>query len=258
MDSNFENEQQIINFEINQDEFDKILQNFNEEGFYKQLQELGEPAKSQQGTIERETQIPNKRKRQRHSKLIQYEVSVQKATQPRAIPGNVNNCIDVCEPKLAAVPINGVLNTKGLLNVGKIDLNGKGENVPSFEVNFKNDGDIQKLKFLIQQWFDDEISQGDDIDLEGNRTSIKTNSICCDVEWIREDKLLSELLGFVYKYKSVGAFGRIKHLKKTTTKDMNYRIPITESDEDELLASSQETGKGTAGHTNLSIPQIQQ
>ncbi|XP_050337718.1 uncharacterized protein LOC126764036 [Bactrocera neohumeralis] len=35
---------------------------------------------------------------------------------------------------------------------------------------------------------------------------------------------------------------------------MNYRIPITESDEDELLASSQETGKGTAGHTNLSIP----
>ncbi|XP_050339619.1 uncharacterized protein LOC126765931 [Bactrocera neohumeralis] len=39
-----------------------------------------------------------------------------------------------------------------------------------------------------------------------------------------------------------------------TTKDMNYRIPITESDEDELLASSQETSKGTAGHTNLSIP----
>ncbi|XP_039970118.1 uncharacterized protein LOC120782026 [Bactrocera tryoni] len=177
MDSNFENEQQIINFEINQDEFVKILQNFNEEGFYKQLQELREPAKSQQGTIERETQIPNKRKRQRHSKLIQYEVSVQKTTQPRAIPGNVNNCIDVCEPKLAAVPINGVLNTNGLLNVGKIDLNGKGENVPSFE--------------------------GDDIDLEGNRTSVKTNSICGDVEWIREDKLLSELLGFVYKYKSV-------------------------------------------------------
>lgn len=214
MESNFETDQQIINFD-NQDEFDKIIQNFDEEGFYKQLQKLEETAQSLQGTIEGKTQIPNKRKRQRPSKLMQPEGSVQKATQPKAIPENINNCIDVYEPKVAAVPINEVLNTKGLLSVGKIDLNTKGENVPSFEINFKNDGDIQKLKFLIQQWFNDEISQVDDIDLECDRTSTKNHSISCDVEWIREDKLLSELLGFVYKYKGVGGFGRIKHLKKS-------------------------------------------
>ncbi|XP_049315268.1 uncharacterized protein LOC125779010 [Bactrocera dorsalis] len=39
-----------------------------------------------------------------------------------------------------------------------------------------------------------------------------------------------------------------------TTTDMKYRNPITESDEDELLASSQETSKSTTGRTNQSTP----
>ncbi|XP_049316593.1 uncharacterized protein LOC125779342 [Bactrocera dorsalis] len=39
-----------------------------------------------------------------------------------------------------------------------------------------------------------------------------------------------------------------------TTTDMSYRNPITESEEDELLASSQETSKSTTGRTNQSTP----
>nr|XP_036228680.1 uncharacterized protein LOC118682870 [Bactrocera oleae] len=233
---NFDSDQQMLpNVVFDQEEFNNMLRRFDDK-----LQKLEEPAQSLQGTtfntqlqnLEDPTQLlqgttepaqplqgttevkTNKRKRQRPSKIIQAEGSIQKTAQQKANTQNVNKCIDLCKPTLAAVPENGIIDTKGLLSVGKITLNEKVGEVPSFEVNFKNDGDIQKLKFLIQQWFDDEI-KSEDIDLDCTTTSAKKHNISCDVEWVREDKFLKQLLGIVYKYKGVGGFARTKLLKKS-------------------------------------------
>uniref|UniRef100_W8B370 Uncharacterized protein n=1 Tax=Ceratitis capitata TaxID=7213 RepID=W8B370_CERCA len=180
---NFDSEQQIFNYGIDQEEFDKMLKSFDDEGFKKQLQKLEEPAQSLQGTTEVKTYVPHKRKRQRPSKIIQAEGSIQKATQQKANIRNENNCVDLSELTMAAPPINIAINTKGLFN-------GKVEEAPPVDDNFKNDEYIQKVKCLIHQRFVHEI-KAEDI------------YFSCDVEWIREDKLLNELFGVVYKYNIV-------------------------------------------------------
>ncbi|XP_069968631.1 uncharacterized protein [Bactrocera oleae] len=217
-DLNFDSDQQMLpNVEFDQEEFNNMLRRFDEE-----LQKLEEPAQSLQGTtfntqlqnLEDPTQLlqgttepaqplqgttevkTNKRKKQRPSKIIQAEGSIQKTAQQKANTQNVNKCIDLCKPTLAAVPENGFIDTKGLLSVGKITLNEKVGEVPSFE------------------WFDDEI-KSEDIDLDCTTTSAKKHNISCDVKWVREDKFLKQLLGIVYKYKGVGGFARTKLLKKS-------------------------------------------
>ncbi|CAD7001698.1 unnamed protein product [Ceratitis capitata] len=197
---NFDSEQQMLNFPFDQDEFDEMLRRFDEEiqklempaqplqgttetaqslqgiTFNKQLPTLEEPAQPLQGTTEMVTN--NKRKRQRPSKTIQAEGSQQKANTE-----NENKCMDLSKTTLAVVSVNEIIDTKGLLSVGKITL---GQQGLSFEVNLKNEVDVQKLKFLIQQWIDD--------DLNCPTTSTQNNDISCVVEWIREDTFLKQQL----------------------------------------------------------------
>ncbi|XP_069968637.1 uncharacterized protein [Bactrocera oleae] len=214
---NFDSDQQMIPYVVfDQEEFNNMLRRFDEKlqkleenaqslqgtTFNTQLQNLEDPTQLLQGTTEPAQPLQgttevktNKRKRQRPSKIIQAEGSIQKTAQQKANTQNVNKCIDLCKPTLAAVPENGIIDTKGLLTVGKITLSEKVGEVPSFE------------------WFDDEI-KSEDIDLDCTTTSAKKHNISCDVEWVREDKFLKQLLGIVYKYKGVGGFARTKLLKK--------------------------------------------
>ncbi|XP_069962037.1 uncharacterized protein [Bactrocera oleae] len=224
---NFDSDQQMLpNVVFDQEEFNNMLKRFDEElqkleeptqslqgtTFNTQLQNLEDPTQLLQGTTEPAQPLQgttevktNKRKRQRPSKIIQAEGSIQKTAQQKANTQNVNKCIDLCKPTLAAVPENGIIDTKGLLNVGKITLNEKVGEVPSFE------------------WFDDEI-KSEDIDLDCTTTSAKKHNISCDVEWVREDKFLKQLLGIVYKYKGVGGFARTKLLKKKYLWEHNQAI----------------------------------
>nr|XP_036226285.1 uncharacterized protein LOC118682275 [Bactrocera oleae] len=110
---NFDSDQQMFNFIFDSEEFDKMLQSFNEEQFNKPLQKLEELAQSLQGTTEVKTHVLNKRKRKRPVKIIQDKGSPQKVTQLKANTANVNNYIDLCESTPATVPINGSLDTKG-------------------------------------------------------------------------------------------------------------------------------------------------
>ncbi|XP_020713469.1 uncharacterized protein LOC110117788 [Ceratitis capitata] len=190
---NFDSEQQMSNVAFDQDECDKMLKRFDEEiqnlemtaqpqqgttetaqslediTFNKQLPTLEEPTQPLQGTTE--------------VKTIQAEGSIQKTAYQKANTQNINKCIDLCKPTLSVVPVNGIIDTKRLLSVGKITIG----QAPSFE------------------WIDD--------DLNCSTTSTENNDISCDVEWIREDKFLKQLLGIVYKYKGVGGCAHTKHLE---------------------------------------------
>ncbi|CAD7011450.1 unnamed protein product [Ceratitis capitata] len=91
---------------------DKMLKSFDEEAFKNQLQKLEEPAQPLQGTTEMKSYVPHKRKRRRRSKIKQAEDSIKKSTQLKTNTQNENECMELSELTLAALPINGVINTK--------------------------------------------------------------------------------------------------------------------------------------------------